>query len=229
MVRFSWKIHFLTIFFCSIIVVLSLSIGVIIEDKRISNFQEGFSEQNIFFKEFEVYSSLEEIFGISFENNCSIANSVFQNLNTELINSLKLVESFGNNIQTDDFKNIYSLYVLDNLNFWLFFERFGAPCEVDKASILYFYSFDDCPSCKDQSNVLTKLRINSEKTLLVFPLNLDFVGDEPFVSTLVDHFNISELPSVVIGREVYSGFKSENEIRDVICSSNGESVLSFCN
>jgi len=215
---FSWKIHLLAGLFCLLVLCISFFAGILIENSRISDFENKLYSQDKLLKEFEIYSYSEDLFNLSFDP-CPVANSIFDELNIDLVNSLRLVESFGNNIQTGKFREAYSSYTLDNLRYWSVFEKFDGECVLDKETVLYFYSFDDCVSCREQSNVLTKLRIGSDGGLLVFPLNLDLAGDVAFSVILKDYFNVSELPSLVIDREVYSGFVSEEEVKRIICGS----------
>lgn len=93
--------------------------------------------------------------------------------------------------------------------------KVAAKCDIAPTVVLYFYSNEgDCPDCKRQGYVLTKLGDDfDELRIYAFDANLDLSA----LKTLVSINKVgSELPALVVDGETYSGFKSLNEMREML-------------
>ncbi len=109
-------------------------------------------------------------------------------------------------------KRRYSLLQIKDL---LLMRKVAAKCDIAPTVVLYFYSNEgDCPDCKRQGYVLTKLGDDfDELRIYAFDANLDLSA----LKTLVSINKVgSELPALVVDGETYSGFKSLNEMREML-------------
>lgn len=87
-------------------------------------------------------------------------------------------------------------------------------CGGDRVEIIYFYSNQDCDSCKDQGTVLTYLRRNYEDSVIVYPLDTGLEMDH--IEFMKEFYGIERYPSLVVDGEVYEGFQSKQTLQQVI-------------
>lgn len=82
--------------------------------------------------------------------------------------------------------------------------------------IMYFYSNKDgdCPDCQKEGFVLSKLRQDyPDLRVYSFDYNLDLSA----LQTLIDIYDIQKkLPVILINEQSYYGFKSEDDIKNII-------------
>lgn len=99
-------------------------------------------------------------------------------------------------------------------------ERCGSPSSQQLSesaiSIMYFYSNleEKCEDCEKEGFVLTKLRQDyPELRVYSFDYNLDLSA----LKTLINIYNIEDKqPAILINEKVYYGFKSIEEIKEII-------------
>ncbi len=95
-------------------------------------------------------------------------------------------------------------------------ERCGSLQTNSDLSVMYFYSNkeDKCPDCQKEGYVLTKLR-EEYPELRVYSFDYDL--DLSALETMISIYNIKdEQPAILIKDKVYYGFKSIDEIKDLI-------------
>jgi len=91
-------------------------------------------------------------------------------------------------------------------------------CEQDAVTVLYFFSSDSaCPSCEEQSFVLTYLKKQFGDRLLNFALD-EAYEDEPMISILRRSYELKEFPTLIVEGDVYEGFTSSDDLLAAICS-----------
>jgi len=95
-------------------------------------------------------------------------------------------------------------------------DRCGSNSTNSGPSIMYFYSNikNDCPDCQKEGFVLTRLRQDyPELRVYAFDYNLDLSA----LQTLISIYNIKdEQPTLLINDKVYYGFKSVDDIKDIL-------------
>jgi len=110
-------------------------------------------------------------------------------------------------------KRHYSLLEIKDL---LLMKKVSEKCALEPIFLLYFYSNAEgtCNDCKRQGYVLTELsRKYPQLRVYSFDYNLDLSA----VETLIALENIpSELPAMVINDGLYSGFKSVEDIQEIL-------------
>ncbi|MCD5384309.1 MAG: hypothetical protein LRZ97_00130 [Candidatus Pacebacteria bacterium] len=109
-------------------------------------------------------------------------------------------------------KRRYSLLLIKDL---LLMKKVADKCDIAPTVVLYFYSNEgDCKDCTLQGHVLTKLSNDYDSLrIYAFDANLDLSA----LKTLVSINNITdELPALVISNETYTGFKSLEEMRELL-------------
>lgn len=83
-------------------------------------------------------------------------------------------------------------------------------CDVDAVTILFFYrKSEDCPDCDAMSFVLTDLRKNVDMDFGLFSFDADL--DLSSINTLVDYYNVTSYPCVVIEENTRCGLYNKDE------------------
>lgn len=122
-------------------------------------------------------------------------------------------ENLGDkNKEVIDLKKYYSLLQVKD---YLLIGKINEKCGIKPITIIYFYSnAGDCDDCKREGYVLTKLREElPELRIYSFDYNLDL----SVVKTMKSIYGIKNtLPALVVGDEVYYGFKSPEDIEKII-------------
>lgn len=123
----------------------------------------------------------------------------------------------SDDVEVLNLKKYYSLLqIKDFLLMQKIKERCGSNPSADGLSLMYFYSNldNDCSDCEKEGFVLTKLRADyPELRVYSFDYNLDLSA----LQTLISIYNIkNQQPALLINDSVYYGFKSVEEIKDII-------------
>lgn len=161
--------------------------------------------------------SLETQFELLAERACKdvAENTVLSQELSELARKLSYMErSLGtDNAEVLRLKRFYSLLEIKDL---LLMKRVAKKCELEPVFLLYFYSNEKsaCGDCRRQGYVLTELARRYPKLRIYsFDYNLDL----PVIKTLISLHNFkSELPAIVIENDVYNGYKSMEELENII-------------
>ncbi|MAZ67557.1 hypothetical protein CL652_02170 [bacterium] len=110
-------------------------------------------------------------------------------------------------------KRHYSLLEIKDL---LLMQKVSEKCDLEPIFLLYFYSNEkgECPDCERQGYVLTELaKQYPQLRIYSFDYNLDLSA----LKTLISVREIpDELPALVVNETPYSGFKSINDIEDIL-------------
>ncbi|MBL4644443.1 MAG: hypothetical protein JKX80_01095 [Candidatus Pacebacteria bacterium] len=161
--------------------------------------------------------SLETQFELLQEQSCA---SIFENpiLSSQLdtlANKLSFAEARlgADNEEVLRLKQHYSLLEIKDL---LLMQKVSDKCSVEPIFLLYFYSNEEgtCTDCTRQGYVLTELaKQYPQLRTYSFDYNLDLSA----VKTLISLQGVpDDLPALVINDELYSGFKSIEEIQEIL-------------
>ena len=96
--------------------------------------------------------------------------------------------------------------------------KMESQCGEQKIDIIYFYSKEDCDRCRDQGTVLTAIRRNYKDDIMVYPLDTD-LGMEN-IQFMESYYNVQKYPSLVVQGEVYNGFRTREELNQIINEIN---------
>lgn len=188
----------------------ALAVSVVMNNRRLENIrgiQENISTDIL---------SLETQFDLLSELSCRDIkeNSV---LSKEVSNLSKRLSYMEGKLGTDNdevlrLKRQYSLLQIKDL---LLMKRVSQKCRLEPVFILYFYSNeDDCADCERQGYVLTELAERYPKLRIY---SFDYNLDVPALETLITVNDLKgELPAVVIDGTPYYGFKSVEEMEQLV-------------
>ncbi len=107
-------------------------------------------------------------------------------------------------------KKYYSLLQIKD---YMLSKELGEKCNFKPVTLVYFYSNNDCSDCTKQGYVLTALR---EKYPLLRVYAFDSDLDLSAIKTLQTVTNVpAAVPSMVISGNVYTGFKSIEDLESI--------------
>lgn len=118
--------------------------------------------------------------------------------------------------------NLKKYYSLLQIKDFLLMQKINDRCGGKTSSIMYFYSNEKkdlpdhagCEDCEKEGFVLTRLR-QEYPELRVYSFDYDI--DLSALQTLISIYDIKdEQPALLINEKVYYGFKSIDEIKDII-------------
>ncbi len=127
----------------------------------------------------------------------------------------ELEKSLGKtNPQTLALKIEYSLI---SIRQWMLVKDVKEKCGLDANIILYFYSNTKEPQ-KTQSElqgyVLDYLYRKSPESVITYSFDSDL--DEPTIATLMELYNITQIPSIVINEKTYPGFRDRAALEPLL-------------
>ena len=116
-------------------------------------------------------------------------------------------------ITNPDVLGLKKYYSLLQIKDYMLTKELSNRCDVKPVTVLYFYT-NDCAECTKQGYVLTALREKyPQLRIYSFDSNLDLSA----IKTLEAINKVPDTrPTLVIGDDVYAGFKSIDEIQTVL-------------
>jgi thiol-disulfide isomerase/thioredoxin len=198
-----------------LIFLLGLSLGTIIDNHRSTVIEEINQEQEV--RYLSLQSQYLYLNAFSSYDNCPIISTTLKSTVQDLSDSLsKVIESEEEKLPQDRKNLIMRRYLLDNLRYWLLAKESRDKCQMDIVPILYFYT-SECDSCSTQGTILTYFKKLYGEKVLVFPINLDFRYQEPMVEMVMNQFNVTKYPTLVIDDVKYEGVVSKEQLTGIIC------------
>jgi len=199
---------------------LGLFLGMFIDNERVRWSLLANQEQQAKYKSLQFqYLYLS---GLSNDNSsCGVFQKTLESTMVDLGASLDKIKQYQaeSNFNDKNYDIVASEYILDNLRYWLFARKASSVCNLNLVTVLYFYSDKSCPICPNQGVVLTYYKNIFEDSLLVFPINVDYEQDENSIQLLKSRYNITSLPSIVVGDTVYSGVVDKETLGPILCES----------
>ncbi len=203
---------------------LGLTLGLIFEDARYGLVQQINQEQEIKYQSLQ----LQYLFLGTYnnENSCPILAATLQETVTDLSDSLSDVITYEEENKGTEKQKIavQRRYLQDNLRYWLLAKESKKKCNMNVLPVLYFYK-KDCETCPQQGTILSYFKDLLEDKLLVFPINMNLVDQEPMVKIMQSQFNVTEFPTLVVDNIKYEGIVDKQKMEEIICSSLKEIPL----
>jgi len=134
--------------------------------------------------------------------------------NDELTALAKKVKFMENQLGLKN-KNVNSIkeyYTLLQIKDYLLSKEFQSRCGERSYSLLYFFD-NECKDCSKQSVILDAV---SQKYPQIRVYWFDKSVSTPALDTLISLFNISKVPSLIIGDKLYDGMQTLEKIENYI-------------
>jgi hypothetical protein len=218
--RISKSKYFLAGFITFMIFSLGLTLGIIIDSSRLKWADRELKKQEMEYASLQFQylyiTSLKEA-----NESCSVLGTALEKSTAQLGESLDRFLEYekASNLNKEDYEIIRRTYLGDNLRYWFFVEKAQELCDLDKVSVLYFHSEDDCDICPRQGVILTYFKKIFGDDLLVFPMNVDLEDEESMLTILRSRYNVTTLPSVIIDDVRYEGVVERDELKQLICDA----------
>ncbi|PIN73313.1 hypothetical protein COV20_03725 [Candidatus Woesearchaeota archaeon CG10_big_fil_rev_8_21_14_0_10_45_16] len=198
---------------------LGLTLGIVLKDYQYGLIEEVNMEQDVKFYSTQLQYAYLNAF--SDLDNCAVLRTTLQEAVVELADSLQQVIEQEEG-QPGDIRSqvVLRRYALDNLRYWLLAKQSNQRCDLNTVLVLYFHTPEkNCPSCENQGAILTHFKNVFEERFLVFPINLDLRSEEPMIEIVKSQFNVTKVPTLVIGDQKYEGVISKEQLQNIICNS----------
>ena len=199
--------------------IIGIFIGFQLSNTRISYLQESATQQRLDFDSLQVQylyaGKLTE------QGNC---NAIEATLNTNILNLIKTQERLEqyekeSTTQLNAFRTLKREYTLAELRYWLLVRDTQDICHRDAITVVYFYTDDkNCPECRTEGFILTYLKKLFEDRLLVFSLDAELT-EEPLVSLLIQSYNVTTYPSIIVNDELLEGFQNKDQVLQAVCGA----------
>jgi len=146
----------------------------------------------------------------------SLDGSILTQEINSLANKLSYLESTSNGQPSAEVIYLKKYYSLLQIKDFLLMQQLSEKCSTKPISVLYFYGKKaDCPDCEKMGFVLTYLR-ETYPQLRIY--SFDTTLDLSAINTLKSMYKISltKLPAVVYKDDSYVGFRSIEEMKEII-------------
>ena len=205
-------------------------LNLLLEEKREEIITEKMNEIIEDFEEIEASSYLMDF--ISKSNNgyaCDVIKYQLEYLESKL---WKLDQKIKNYREiTKDFMND-EFYIQEKKRLnrrevihFTMLEKMKKICNYSQTTILYFYGkCAENKKCDDQGFVLTYINQKIDPEIAIFSFDCDL--NIPSVNTLLNLYNVTEYPCVVVEGNTYCGLHDVNEMEKILCTHSPN--LSIC-
>ncbi len=113
-----------------------------------------------------------------------------------------------------DYDYLKRKYFLLELNFLSTLNTLNKQCDNPYLPILFFYQIDQEDS-ERQGFILQELSDDHEHNVVILPIDKDY-KDEPLVQLLVENYNVTTAPTLVIENDIYTGLQYTRPLNDTI-------------
>ncbi|MES3031900.1 MAG: hypothetical protein V4699_01500 [Patescibacteria group bacterium] len=210
--NFDWKKYLIVFLITSGLFVTAIYLSNYFGNKKIDQLKSIQDKISI-----DILSS-ETQFSLLSELSCkNISDSVYSPELGELGN--KLEWSQKNLGATEEVSYLRKYYSLLQIKDYLLAKKISERCGVKSAFILYFYTTtENCSLCEKEGQILTDLH-NKYQQLRVY--SFDYSTDLSAIRSMLQIYKIkdTELPALVVGDDVLTGFHSMEELEVIIKDS----------
>ena len=217
-----WKKHLLTLIITIVIFTVGIMIGIKLSDQRIDYTQDVAAEQRLEYESLQ----LQLLYLSENKENCDLVFSTLERNLYDLEQQRLRLEQYIASSNDAEYDLIKNEYILTEIRYWMLARDAKTFCDADFVPILFFYlRNEDCDSCSTQGHILTYVKDKLQEKVLIF--SLDAASDEPMVGLLMNTFNITSTPSIVIKEDSYEGLVEKDVVLEEVCSSL-TSPAEFC-
>lgn len=203
----------------AMVFILGLLLGFVIEGKRVEFVQDASEELKVDIGSLQLqYAFIDQL---AEARNCAVFSKTFdQNLENLEVTRIKLANyQVDATVNRREFDLLRRSYILSQVEYFLLSMKAKRLCRTDVVNVQYFFS-RECDRCDDQSFVLTFLKQKFGDKLFVFGFDASF-KDEPLLNIMVDTYNITAYPTIIVENQTYAGFMSADNVTATICGFYG--------
>lgn len=212
------RTYFVALIITAFIFIMGLLLGLNFAAKQISFFQQETYGQKLDFDSLQLQDRYASF--LSKEQKCDEMLSLFEK-NIERYEGIReKLEDSSKIFSERDSSLLLRDYVLKQVNFWIFARELKKECNnSDYVTVVFFYtSKEDCTLCDEQAKILTEMKERFKQHLFVFSFDSSF-NDEEFISILLNNYDVSVYPSIIVEDNKYSGLVEKNKLFNEICEN----------
>lgn len=213
--KISYSYYLISINVVIILLILSGIIYVVVDNKRTISKQDEYSYLETNYLSLQLrYALINEIIEDP-QTSCSALNGALDDSMSDLGYSLdKLLQYEKDSINEVQFENLKRRYILDNVKYWIFAQKAKKICNLDKVLVIYFYN-EDCKICPDQGVILSYYKTKYKENILVFPFNTDDAKKEPIIKMMMNIYNVTSYPTLIIGDNKFEGLIHKEKLGNI--------------
>jgi hypothetical protein len=201
----------------TLIFLLGMMLGLVIEGKRADYLQNQANSQKLDFISLQLQYQL--ITELSQQKNCPAVTATFESYLKELMRTEERLIEYekDSTVGKEEFNILKKEYAQAQVNYWMLAQKTKEICSNDFITILYFYApSEQCKDCDNQGFVLTYLKQKLKDKILIFSFDSNF-KEEPLIGMLIKTFGIQEYPALVIEDKTINGFQDSDAIMKKLC------------
>lgn len=224
------------IFLIGFVITVLIFISIVLSNSLINEKREDVvvDRMNAVVEEYEDMQTLllmSDFFGE--EATCVALKRMLANMNKELWGLGQRIDSYR--MVTEEFrKNPFYVEQKKTFNrrevlYFSMLKRMKEMCDLNQTIVTYFYrKKEECPDCDAQSFVLSDIKhdlenIDRDEELAIFSFDVNM--ELPSIDLLVEVYNVTEYPCVIIENTPHCGLRDKDELKSLLCSA---SKLSIC-
>jgi thiol-disulfide isomerase/thioredoxin len=185
-------------------------LGFSINKERLSTVEEDMKEITRHVQNFQLQFLFFDVLGDS--ATCPLLSATLADINKASYEIGAKLTTQGEEGQVQDYdayNGLKSEYSRLLVSYWLLTQKLQESCEMEAKTVIYFYR-KECPSCDDQGFILTYLKRKYGEKLLIFALDADI--SDASVKTLINYYNVSDYPALIVDGELHQGFYSQEQL-----------------
>ena len=139
------------------------------------------------------------------ELNCDSLIKENINFGYEIFEEAQLIQKYEDaNIMSDEIISQHKRYDLLRALFWINSVKIKDKCNSDYHTVVYFYQYNE-PAIEQKarqrflSNMLSEIKEKYGEKIMLIPISAD--NDIPSINLLVEKYNITELPTILVDEE----------------------------
>jgi hypothetical protein len=202
MIKNQKRIFFYALFATIIIFNLGIFLGYMLETSRVSEINTFYLEAEMELLDQRIQKDALDLFELDCEllvqENVDFADRIFQE-------ALLIQEYEDANRMNEEITFQHKRYDLLRTLFWINSIRIKQECKSDYHNVVYFYKFDK-PSIEQEpkqrffSNLLVEIKEEYGSKVMLIPIAAD--NDLPSIDLLINKYEITELPTILIDEKV---------------------------
>lgn len=212
--KVSWEVIFVAAVLTGTIMIGMFFMGVALSDEKVGQLGDRLEQFAI---ERDAQDLSRRIAANLPRNNCRALNVATRQTIADIARLQRDVEAYDDaqKIGNSEYLRVKKQYTNLLLEYWLTTQDIEEMCGSNIVTVLYiFSSSEQCPRCTDQGAILTKYRQRYDERLLVFPL--DATLDMRPVNLIMDSYNVSSYPVIIIEDEYYEGFIGDERMGTIL-------------
>ncbi len=211
--KVSWEFLFIALLMTGAIMGGIFYVGNMLSDQKVSSLSADIERFAATQSEQEMSRRLARVIP---GNNCHALDIAVEQTASEVRDLQETVATHeeARKIDNAEFRDLKKQYMTLLLERYLTTLEVTERCDRQVVPVLYLYEdTEDCARCDDQGIVLTDV-LQERDDMIVFPLDTT-LGMQP-IDLIVESYNVTTYPSLIVGGERYGGFQDRDTVADIV-------------